>query len=68
MKSNKAYGNDHVINEFLKNSVDVMMPVYVKLFNLIRKTGVFPEDWTSGITRSLVLPRAKPEASPASAN
>ena len=49
LKNNKASGCDQVINKFLKNSADIMMLIFFKLFNLILKTGIFPGKWTTGI-------------------
>ena len=49
MKNNKANGVDLVINEFIKCTLDKMCPRYVKLFNLIHKSGYIPEDWVIGI-------------------
>ena len=49
LKNNKASGCDKIINEFLKNSADIMMPIFFKLFNLILKIGIFPEKWTTDI-------------------
>ena len=47
LKNNKAYGVDMILNEFIKNTIDIMCPIYVKLFNIILKTGYLPEKWTS---------------------
>ena len=49
LKNNKAYGVDMILNEFIKNTIDIMCPIYVKLFNIILKTGYLPEKWTVGI-------------------
>ena len=38
-----------ILNEFIKNTIDIMCPIYVKLFNIILKTGYLPEKWTVGI-------------------
>ena len=35
LKSNKTRGVDNIINEHLKSTVNTMLPVYLKLFNLI---------------------------------
>ena len=35
LKSNKTSGNDGVINEYLRVTMNIMCPIYVKLFNLI---------------------------------
>ena len=40
--------NDHVLNEYLKYSKDIMLPIYYKLFNLISNTGFIPEAWSKG--------------------
>ena len=43
LKLNKSPGADDILNEHLKSSKHVMLPVYVKLFNLIFDTGIVPE-------------------------
>lgn len=35
LKNNKSPGIDNILNEHLKNSILIMMPVYVKLFNIV---------------------------------
>ncbi len=49
LKNNKAYGEDFIINEYIKATKDLMLPVYVKLFNVVLDTGVIPSDWLIGI-------------------
>ncbi len=53
LKNNKAYGPDFIINEYIKATKDLMLPVYVKLFNVVLDTGVIPSDWLIGIIRPL---------------
>jgi hypothetical protein len=43
LKNNKVCGLDIIYNEYIKASSCIMMPAYVKLFNLILDKGVFPE-------------------------
>ena len=42
LKNNKACGLDLILNEFLKHCGDCMISVYVKLFNVILKSGHIP--------------------------
>jgi hypothetical protein len=44
-----APGYDCVINEYIKSTVSLCIPLYVKLFNTILDTGIIPEIWTIGI-------------------
>ena len=44
LKSGKA-----VLNEFLKSTERVILPVLVKLCNAIFNQGIFPEEWTKSI-------------------
>ena len=48
VKNNKAAGDDQVINEYICSSADIMIDVYVNLFNLIFDTGLVPEVWLIG--------------------
>jgi hypothetical protein len=42
IKNNKASGIDEIINEYLKSTVSQMMPLYVKLFNVVLDSGIIP--------------------------
>ncbi|MES9881290.1 MAG: reverse transcriptase family protein [Sedimenticola sp.] len=53
LKNNKANGIDSVVNEHLKHTAHIMLPTYVKLFNIILDTGVIPESWTIGIIKPI---------------
>ena len=48
-KSGKSAGIDCVINEYLKTSKEILMPLYVKLFNIMLDTGIVPSDWSLGV-------------------
>ena len=39
LKNNKAAGIDEILNEFIKSSIDIMIPLYIKLFNRVLDTG-----------------------------
>jgi hypothetical protein len=49
LKNGKAFGNDGILNEYIKNTIDDLMPIYVKLFNIILDTGIVPDTWSLGI-------------------
>lgn len=49
LKNGKAFGNDGILNEYIKSTIDDLMPVYIKLFNLILDTGIIPDNWSTGI-------------------
>ncbi len=34
-----------ILNEHIKSIIDIMMPVYIKLFSKVLSTGEVPEDW-----------------------
>jgi hypothetical protein len=38
-----------ILNEFSKNSCQKMFDVYVKLFNIVFKSGVIPDLWSVGV-------------------
>ena len=48
LKSGKAAGFDEVLNEYIKATETMLMPLYIKLFNLIFDTGLLPEAWLEG--------------------
>ena len=46
--NNKAHADDAIINEYIKSTSNIFMPVYEKLFNIIFNTGIIPEYWLLG--------------------
>ena len=48
LKNNKSHGIDKILSEHLKTTINVMSPIYVKLFNIIYDTGIVPDSWTQG--------------------
>ena len=49
LKNNKAFGNDIILNEYIKTTANQLLPIYTNLFNLIFETGIIPEIWLEGI-------------------
>jgi hypothetical protein len=49
MKNCKSCGIDNVSNEYIKASLDLLMPVYVHLFNKVLENGTVPADWLTGL-------------------
>ena len=64
LKNSKASGIDGILNEYIKYSLDIMLPLYLKLFNRILDTGELPEDWLTG----LIIPIYKNKGSRDDAN
>lgn len=38
-----------MLNEYIKITLKDMMPIYVKLFNIILDMGMIPDEWLNGI-------------------
>ena len=47
LNNGKACGLDKIVNEHIKASSDMFLPIYVKLFNQILETGHFPNQWST---------------------
>ena len=48
-KNGKACSSsDQILNEYLKSTKSVMLPIYTNLFNIILDTGMIPKCWTEG--------------------
>ena len=48
LKLNKSSGIDNIVNEYIKSTANVLLPLYTKLFNIIFETGIFPTQWLCG--------------------
>ena len=48
-KNKKASYSDLIKNEMIKISCELLLAVYIKLFNLVLSTGIFPRIWCEGI-------------------
>ena len=48
LNNNKACAKDNIINEYIKSTAELKLPVYRKLFNLVLDTGIMPSSWLSG--------------------
>lgn len=53
IKNGKSSGIDDIVNEQIKASKHIMMPIYIKLFNIIFDSGIFPTAWSTGIIRPI---------------
>ena len=49
LKSNKASGYDDIVNEHIKSTINIFLPIYCKLFNIVLNSGLFPESWSEGV-------------------
>jgi hypothetical protein len=47
LKTQKACADDNIINEYIKSSAHLLIPIYVKLFNCIFDSGKVPCTWLS---------------------
>lgn len=48
LTNGKSCGLDSVLNEHIKSTLHLMLPIYHKLFNIIFDTGIIPTAWTEG--------------------
>ncbi|CAC5406772.1 unnamed protein product [Mytilus coruscus] len=53
LKNNKACGADGVTKEMIKISCSVNTDIYVKLFNLIFKSGIYPIGWRENFIKPI---------------
>ena len=49
LKNKKAASSNLIKNEILKASCEILMNVYIKLFNLVLDTGIYPSFWCDGL-------------------
>ena len=49
LKNSKSPGLDNILNEYVKNTKFLMLPLYVKLFNAVLDSGIIPSTWVESI-------------------
>ncbi len=49
LKNGKSGGAHKILKELIKSTIDLMMPVYIKVFNKVWSIGEVPEDWLVGL-------------------
>ena len=59
LKNIKACANDEIINEYIKSTSHIMLPLYT-FFNLIFETGYLPEAWLEGIIMPIYKKKGNP--------
>ena len=61
LKNNKSPGLDNILNEHIKSTINIMLPVYTKLFNIIYEKGIMPESWTNGNIKPIFKNKGDPQ-------
>ena len=61
LKNNKSPGTDDVVNEQIKSTITYMMPIYIKLFNIVLDTGIIPENWSMGTIKPIFKNKGDPK-------
>jgi hypothetical protein len=61
LKNNKSPGTDNIVNEHIKSSLNVMMPIYLKLFNVVFDKGIVPLSWTTGSIKPIYKNKGNPK-------
>ena len=61
LKTNKSPGVDNIVNEQIKATISYMLPIYLKLFNIVFDTGIIPEDWTLGNIKPIYKNKGNPK-------
>ena len=53
LKNNKACSIDCITNEMIKASCTVLLPLYVTIFNLVLKSGIYPNIWRENFIKPI---------------
>ena len=61
LKNNKSSANDDIINEHIKYTSNIMLPIYVSFFNIVFDSGIIPESWLEGIIRPVYKNNGDPK-------
>ena len=48
IKNGKSSGEDKILNEYIKSTKGISLPIYEKLFNVVFDSGLLPNAWLEG--------------------
>jgi hypothetical protein len=60
LKNNKACGEDYVVKEYIKSTLDLFLPTYEKIFNAIFNSGEMPDIWLVGNIKPIYKNKGNP--------
>lgn len=60
LNNDKSPGIDNIKNEHIKSTCTLMLPIYIKLFNLVFDKGVIPESWSVGVIKPIYKKKGDP--------
>jgi hypothetical protein len=60
LNTGKTPGEDDIINEYIKSTVNQFLPIYVNLFNLIFSSGIIPDSWFVEIIKPIYTNKGDP--------
>ena len=61
LKSGKAPAQDNIINEYIKSTKNLFLPIYESLFNVVLDTGIIPSTWLEGTIRPIYKNKGDPK-------
>ena len=62
LKNNKVSDIDNIVNEHIKSTAYLLLPIYCKLFNVILDTGIIPQSWSIGIIKPIYKNKGDPKS------
>lgn len=61
LKNGKSPGEDKILNEYIKSTQYIFLPIYEKLFNYVFDSGIIPISWLEGIIRPIYKNKGDPK-------
>ena len=53
LKAGKSPGEDKILNEYIKSTKDIFLPLYEKIFNKVFDSGYLPDSWLEGTIKPI---------------
>lgn len=61
IKNGKSSGEDKILNEYIKSTKGILLPIYEKLFNVVFDSGLLPNAWLEGSIRPIYKNKGDPK-------